>query len=62
MNPFDKVTYDIEKGDITYTYGAMIVATYTDDAEAMAIISITGSDDVLRVKQSDLTALTETTE
>ena len=57
MSPFDKVTYDIEKDDITYTYGATIVATYTEDSTAMAIISILGSDDVMHVEQSELTAI-----
>lgn len=57
MNPFDKVTYDMEKDDITYTYGATIVAIYTEDSTAMAIISILGSDDVMHVEQSDLTSI-----
>lgn len=57
MNPFDKVTFDIEKDDITYTYGGTIMATYTENSTEMAIVSILGSGDVIHVEQSELTAI-----
>lgn len=57
MNPFDKVTFEIEKDDTTYTYGGTIIATYTEDSTEMAIVSVLGSGDVLHVEQSELTAL-----
>ena len=57
MSPFDKVTFDIDKNDITYTCGGTVMATYTEDSTEMAIVSILGSSEVLHVKQSELTAI-----
>ena len=58
MNPFDTVTVEIEQGDITYTWGGTILATYTnDDNEEMAVVSLLNKDGVTIFKQSDLTAL-----
>ncbi len=57
MSPFDKVTFDIEKDDVTYTYGGTIIATYTLDSVEMAIVSILGSGDVVNCEQTELTAL-----
>ena len=57
MSPFDKVTFEIERNDITYTCGGTIMATYTEDSTEMAIVSVLGSGDVLLVEQSELTAI-----
>ena len=57
MSPFDKVTFEIERNDITYTCGGTIMATYTEDSTEMAIVSVLGSGDVLHVEQSELTAV-----
>lgn len=58
MSPYDKVTFEIEQDDITYTWGGTILATYTnDDNEEMAIVSGLNKDGVMTFKQSDLTTL-----
>ena len=58
MNPFDKVTIEIEVGDITQTWGGTVLATYTDeDNNEMAVVSLLNKDGVMTFKQSDLTTL-----
>lgn len=54
MSPFDKVTVDIEKDGITYTYGGTVICTYEDeDNEQMCGVSLLNSDGVVYIKQSD---------
>lgn len=53
MTPFDKVTVDIEKDDITYTYGGTVICTYEIDSEEWCAIAVEGSDNVIHCKQSD---------
>ena len=53
MTPFDKVTVDIEKDDITYTYGGTVICTYEKDSEEWCVIAIEGTDNVIHCKQND---------
>lgn len=58
MTPFDNVTVTITKDDIDYIYGGTIVRAYTDaDGTEMCGISLTNADDVVYMKQSDVTAI-----
>ena len=58
MSPFDKVTYDVEIDGITYTKGAEVICTYTEDNTDMCVIQILGSEfDLLKVKQSEVTVI-----
>lgn len=57
MSPFDKVTFEEEIDDVTYTVGAEVISTYTEDSTEMCVISILGTEEIRRIEQSELTAL-----
>lgn len=58
LNPFTQVTVEVEKDNITYTYGGTVICTYTNsDNEDMVGVSLLNSDGVVYFKSSDVQAI-----
>lgn len=57
FKPFDKVTVEIEKDDITYTYGGTVICTYEEDSTDMVGVSLLNSNGVMYFEDTDVTAI-----
>lgn len=57
FSPFDKVTVEVEKDDITYTYGGMVICTFEEDSTEMVGVSLLNSDGVMYFESTDVTAI-----
>ena len=57
LKPFDKVTVEIERDNITYTYGGTVICTYEEDSTDMVGVSLLNRDGVMYFEDSDVTAI-----